>query len=118
MLRKSLGGLTFPISGTTVASASDASAPNILTLTDGVSFLGTQLFAASANYQVVMTDPTSYALVYSCKDTALGKVEEAFILSRSKTLSPATITTLKAELSNLSATLNLRLTPVSQSCNN
>lgn len=106
-----------PTSGSTSGSAIDA-AKNRFTLSKSVTFLGNVLFTPTANYHFVTSNPTSYALVYSCTDSALGKIENAYILSKAKTLDDATIATLKTELNKLSSTLYLRLTPVTQTCDN
>ena len=44
------------------------------------------LFTVNGQYNVIETDYSSFALIYSCKDYLFFNVEYAWILSRTRTL--------------------------------
>lgn len=72
-------------------------------------------------YNVWETDYITYALVYSCKETVnVGelisfKKENAWILSRSKTLDSALVLRLKAKL-EAAGVMTSKMSPLDQSC--
>lgn len=78
----------------------DARCPN----SDGrctVSFYGNAL-TDKERYNILMTDYTSYSLVYNCEDLADDRKEEIFwIISRNPTMDDATLATLKARITEV-----------------
>lgn len=63
-----------------------------------------------ANYNILYTDYTNYALVYNCEDTALGKDEDAWILTRDWNISEAQVSAYEAEFKRLMPTFGGKIT--------
>ena len=90
-----------------LASVIDSHKPNHLKFTFPISLKTQTLLNLEGVYQVWSTDYTTYSLVYSCidKEALFGwvkyKIENAWILSRNKTLNSDLISQLKANLTQI-----------------
>ena len=66
-----------------------------------VAFIGDESSVAKENYQVIYTDYTNHAVVYSCADTWYGaKQEQVWIISRTPAISAADIVTLRKKVTD------------------
>ena len=92
--------------------------PNKLLVTLPIMIGNTTLFENTGNYNVWETDYTTYSVVYSCsKYFNLIKSEIAWILSRTKTLDPALVASIKQRLTAKGLNIN-KFIHVDQSCKN
>ena len=75
-----------------------------------------KLFYLKKSYYLRVIDTNyTYSLVYGCRITLGRKTEYAWILSRTKTLDPAVVATLKSKLQSNGINTSL-FTPVPQNC--
>lgn len=75
----------------------DLTRPNQLTVTLPIAFLNETFAYSNANYDVWLTDYTTYSCVYSCTQIIPGalKLEIFWILSRAKTLDQKIVDSVK-----------------------
>jgi lipocalin len=97
----------------------DSTKPNYLQVNLPIKLKDFTLFWSKGSYQVWDTDYTSYALVYSCSQLIPGllRTDTVWMLSRTKTLSDATVNKLNQTMINVGVkTVNFDKTQ--QVCNN
>jgi lipocalin len=99
------------------AFIADPTHPNKLTVNLPIIVLNETIVRSSADYEVVETDYTNYALVYSCINLPLVNYKDEFvwILSRTKTLDIKVINNLKEKLTKLGVDTK-HLVVIDQSC--
>lgn len=110
-------GQKVTISG--VAIVKSPTAPNMLEVQFPLNLLGFNIYTIKGNYNVIQTDYSTYALVYSCSEVIpmVLKSESAWVLSREKTLSD----TINNELINLLVNMRVDVNnfeSVPQNCSN
>lgn len=110
-----ISGKTHSVDG--YAYIADLTHPNKLTVNLPISLLNETLFRNNADYEVVDTDYTNYALVYSCINLPLVDYKDEFvwILGRTKSLDIKVINNLKEKLTKLGVDTK-PLVVIDQSC--
>jgi lipocalin len=101
------------------AKIANASAPNQLTVQFPKKMGNYTVYTSTGSYNVLATDYTSYALVYSCSQTIpyIARMDSLWVLSRTKSLSNTTLATLDAQATALGINVK-KYESVQQTCSN
>ena len=97
------------------AYAPKPSEPNKLVVRLPIAVGGVTLLQNEGNYQVIDTDYTNYAIVYSCTQFLFTKNEIVWILGRQKTMDATTLKNAQDKVKNLGISTS-SLINVNQSC--
>lgn len=95
-----------------LADATKPNQANLIVSFNGVPFQNL-MGANNPNYQVVATDYTSYAVVYSCTNLFFTHIRNVWVLTRSQTPTADTISTANAQVAAAGLT-GVQLTPTPQ----